>query len=154
MYEKEKREGEKIATRLGSIKGGFEEIKTSFETPEIATHVKEQMDVRDKLSFQRFIEETKIRLKQMIPFDVSTVVAAGVGGAFQEAGMISGGAVLSNIMYSDQLNRPVQKLVELYFNKFSRYIQDIQRMEEILGKYENLDLPEGEKEKIVCLFPN
>ncbi|MBI2464445.1 ABC transporter ATP-binding protein [Candidatus Peregrinibacteria bacterium] len=147
MYEKEKREGEKISTRLGSIKSGFEEVKTSPETPTIASHVKEQMNVRDTLSLQRFIEETKNRLKSMIPFDVSTVVSAGVGGALQEAGMISGGAVLSNIIYSNQLNRPVQELVNLYFNRFSRYIQDIQRMDEIFGQYEKLDLPEGEKEK-------
>ena len=147
MYEKEKREGEKIATRLGSIKSGFEEVKTSPETPIIASHVKEQMDIKDTLSLKRFVEESKMRLKQMIPFDVSTIVAAGVGGALQEAGMISGGAILSNIIYSNHLNRPVQELVHLYFNKFSRYIQDIQRMDEILGGYEKLDLPEGEKEK-------
>lgn len=147
MYEKEKREGEKIATRLGSIKSGFEEVKTSPETPSIAHHVKEQMDKKDTLGTKRFIEETKMRLKRMIPFDVSTIVAVGTGGALQEVGMISGGAVLSNIIYSNQLNRPVQELVNLYFNEFSRYIQDIQRMDEILGSYEKVDLPEGEKEK-------
>jgi len=147
MYEREKREGEKIATRLGSIKSGFEEVKTSPETPSVAHHVKEQMDTKDTLGTKRFIEETKMRLKRMIPFDVSTIVAAGMGGVLQAEGMISGGAVLSNIIYSDQLNRPVQDLVNLYFNEFSRYIQDIQRMDEILGAYEKLDLPEGKKEK-------
>ena len=147
MYEKEKREGEKIATRLGSIKSGFEEVKTSPETPSVAHHVKEQMDMKDTLGTKRFIEETKMRLKRMIPFDISTIAAAGMGGVLQAEGMISGGAVLSNIIYSNQLNRPVQELVNLYFNEFSRYIQDIQRMDEILGAYEKLDLPEGEKEK-------
>ena len=147
MYEKEKREGEKIATRLGSIKSGFEEVKTSPETPSVAHHVKEQMDTKDTLGTKRFIEETKMRLKRMIPFDISTIAAAGMGGVLQAEGMISGGAVLSNIIYSNQLNRPVQELVNLYFNEFSRYIQDIQRMDEILGAYEKLDLPEGEKEK-------
>lgn len=147
MYELERREGEKIATQLDSIKGGFEEVKTSSEVPVVAERVREQMNVRDTLSLQRFIEETKMRLQRMIPFDVSTVVAAGVGGALQEAGMISGGAILSNIIYSGQLNWPVRELVDLYFNKFSRYVQDIQRMDEILGRYEELDLPEGEREK-------
>lgn len=147
MYEQEKIQGEKIATRVGAIKSGFEEVKTSPATPTIATHVKKQMDDKDTLSLQRFIEETKMRLKRMIPFDVSTIAAAGMGGALQEARMISGGAVLSNIIYSNQLNWPVQELVELYFNRFSRYIQDIQRMDEIFGQYEKLDLPEGEKEK-------
>jgi putative ABC transport system ATP-binding protein len=88
-----------------------------------------------------------MRLKRMIPFDISTLVAAGVGGALQQAGMISGGAVLSNIIYTERLNRPVQELVNMYFDEFSHYIQDIQRMEDILGTYEKLDLPEGEKEK-------
>jgi len=147
MYEKERREGEKIATRLSSIKSGFEEVKTSPETPSVAHHVKEQIDTKDTLGTQRFIEETKMRLKRMIPFDVSTIAAAGMGGVLQAEGMISGGAVLSNIIYSNQLNRPVQELVNLYFNQFSRYSQDIQRMDEILGAYEKLDLPEGEKEK-------
>jgi ABC-type multidrug transport system fused ATPase/permease subunit len=147
MYEKERREGEKISTRLSSIKRGFEEVKTSPETPTIASYVKEQMNVRDTLSLQRFIEETKNHLKRMIPFDVSAIVAAVVGGELQEAGMISGGAVLSNIIYSIQLNRPVQELVNLYFDRFSHYIEDIQRMDEIFGQYEKLDLPEGEKEK-------
>lgn len=147
MYEKEKHEGEKIATSLGSIKSGFEEVKTSPETPSVAHHVKEQMDMKDTLGTQRFIEETKMRLKRMIPFDVSTIAAAGMGGALQAEGVISGGAVLSNIIYSNQLNRPIQELVNLYFNQFSRYTQDIQRMDEILGAYEKLDLPEGEKEK-------
>ncbi len=105
------------------------------------------MDRIDTLSLGRFVEETKMDLIRRIPFDVSTVVAAGVGGALQAVGMISGGAILSNITYSGMLNYPVQELVSLYFNRFSRYIQDIQRMDEIFGKYEKLDLPEGEKEK-------
>jgi putative ABC transport system ATP-binding protein len=147
MYEKEKREGEKITTRLGSVKNGFEEVKTSPDTLFVAHHVKEQMNKKDTLGKQRNIEEIKMRLKRMIPFDISTLVAAGVGGALQQAGMISGGAVLSNIIYTERLNRPVQELVNMYFDEFSHYIQDIQRMEDILGTYEKLDLPEGEKEK-------
>jgi len=147
MYEQEKREGEKITTHLGSIKSGFEEIKTSSETPSIAHYVKEQMNKKDTLSTQRSIEGRKMRLKEMIPFDISTVMAAVVGGALQQSGTIPVGAVLANIMYSNQLNWPLQRLVSLYFDRFSRYIQDIQRMDEVLGKYEQLDLPEGEKEK-------
>ena len=127
----------KIATRLGSIKSGFEEVKTSPETPSVAHHVKEQMDTKDTLGTKRFIEETKMRLKRMIPLIFQLLRQRGMGGVLQAEGMISGGAVLSNIIYSNQLNRPVQELVNLYFNEFSRYIQDIQRMDEILGAYEN-----------------
>ncbi|MBI3458982.1 ABC transporter ATP-binding protein [Candidatus Azambacteria bacterium] len=147
MYEKEKREGEKITTHLASIKSGFEEVKTSPEVSSVAHHVKERMNIIDTLATERSVEQIKARLKRMIPFDLSTITAAGVGGALQEAGMISGGAILANITYSRELNWSVQALVNLYFDQFFRYIQDIQRMEEILGKYEKLDLPEGEKEK-------
>ncbi|NTW45883.1 MAG: ABC transporter ATP-binding protein [Candidatus Moranbacteria bacterium] len=146
MYERERREGEKIATRLDAVKRGFEEVKTLANVAGIASNVREQMDAMDSLALQRFIEERKMSMIRRIPFDVSSVIAAGVGGALQRAGMISGGAILSNIMYSGQLNWPVKELVELYFNRFSRYVQDIRRLDEILGKYETLDLPDGERE--------
>lgn len=147
MYEKERREGEKIATRLGTIKGGFEEIKTSPESPAIARQVKEQLDTKDTLSIARYVETLKTDYLRFVPFTVSQAVAACVGGALQQMGAISGGEVLANVIYSNQLNHPVQQLVELYFDHFARYVQDIQRMDEILGRYEELDLPEGEKEK-------
>jgi ABC-type multidrug transport system fused ATPase/permease subunit len=146
IQNEEMRRGEEIATRIESIKSGFELVRTSPETSSIASHTKEQMNAKDTLSLRRSIEEIKMRLKNEIPFDASTVVAAGVGSAFQQSGMISGGAVLSTILYSGYLTEPIKKLVELYFTKFSRHIQDIQRMEEILGGYEKLDLPEGKKE--------
>lgn len=147
MYSKERQEETKIATRLDSIKTGFETIKVSPETPTIATDVVEQMNNLDKLSLNRFIKETRMRLLRIIPFDISTIVAAGVGGYLQHLDKIPGGAILANITYSSQLNRPVQELVNLYFNRFARYIQDIEKMDEIFGQYDKLDLPEGEKEQ-------
>ncbi len=147
MREKERQEGEKIATRLGVIKSGLEEVKTSPDTPFVAQHVKEQMGNKDTLALRKRIEETKNRLKSMIPIDVSTITAAIAGGMLQEAGAISGGAILSNVIYSNMLNRPIKELVELYFTDFSYYVQDINRMNKILGEYEKIDLPEGEKEK-------
>ncbi|MBU4338011.1 ABC transporter ATP-binding protein/permease [Patescibacteria group bacterium] len=147
MHEKERREGEKIATRLGAIKVAIEEVKTSPATKNVAEHVKEQMNKKDSLALQRQIEEIKNRVKRMVPFDASSVTAAIVGGALQEAGAISGGAILSNVIYSNMLNNPIKDLVELYFSNFPRYMQDIKRMDEILGEYEKIDLPEGEREK-------
>jgi ABC-type multidrug transport system fused ATPase/permease subunit len=105
------------------------------------------MDNKDSLSSQRLIERIKMSIKSDIPFDLSTILSAIIGGTLQQAGVISGGAVLSSIIYSNYLNRPISDLVDLYFNDFSRYVQDIQRMDEILGGYEKLDLPAGEKEK-------
>jgi len=146
IQNEEMRRGEEIATRIESIKSGFELVRTSPESSTIASHTKEQLNTKDTLSSKRSVEEIKMGLKNNIPFDVSRVVAAGVGWAFQESGMISGGAVLSTTLYSGYLTEPIKKLVNLYFTKFSRHVQNIQRMEEILGGYEKLDLPEGEKE--------
>jgi ABC-type multidrug transport system fused ATPase/permease subunit len=146
LREKERKENEKIATRIGAVKDGFEVVKSSSETPEIATYVTEQMNTRDTLSTKRAIQYTKMRLIRMIPFDVTGIIAAAVGGVLQQTGEISGGAILSNISYSDRLNRPVRDMVEMYFNRFADCVRDIQRMEEVFGQYEKLDLPEGEKE--------
>lgn len=147
IYERENKEGEKITTQLGAIKNALEVVKVSPETQEISEDVKGKMDFKDKLSLNRDIEEMRSSFKGKLSFDVSMVISAGVGFVLQEAGLISGGAILSNIMYSNRLNMPLQNLVRIYFNRFPRYIQDIQRMNEILGEYEKLDLPEGEKEK-------
>jgi ABC-type multidrug transport system fused ATPase/permease subunit len=146
MYKREKKEEKGITTHLGSIKGGSEEVFTSSEIPLIACDTKKQMDKKDDLSTERFAKEIKMKTKSRIPFGASTVIAAAVGGSLQEMGIVSGGEVLANILYSEQLNRPIQELVYLYFNRFARCVQDIEKMEEILGKYEELDLPEGEKE--------
>jgi ABC-type multidrug transport system fused ATPase/permease subunit len=147
MYDKERKEGEKIDTEIGSIKSGFEEVKTSSEIPAIAANTVEIMNKRDSLSLQRSIENAKMDFLSMLPFNVSSMVAASVGGVLQSAGMISGGAILSNIQYASRLQNTIHSLVTLYYSEFARYIQDIQQMEKVLGKYEALDLPEGEKEK-------
>lgn len=146
LYEKETKEGEKITSQISSIKSGFEEVKTSAEVPQIATHVREKLDIKDRISLEKFVTELTARVLGTIPYDVSALSGAAVGGVLQEKGMITGGEVLSNIIYSSQLYRPVQDLISLYFDQFARNIQDINRMDEILGSYQTLDMPEGEKE--------
>lgn len=147
IYEKEKIEKEKISTQVGAIKTAFEEIKTSPATYSIANNFKEKMDELDSISLERSIQEKEMSFKQMIPFNIATVIAASIGGVLQSMGRISGGTVLANILYSNHLNMPIQRIIEIYFNKFSRYVQDIERMDQILGKYETLDLPTGKLEK-------
>ncbi|MFH2063329.1 MAG: ABC transporter ATP-binding protein [bacterium] len=150
IYEREQVEGEKVSSRLGSIKQGFEEVKTSSESAVIADSMKRQMSDKDGLTAERNVERLKMNLKNVIPFDVSTVIAVLVGGAMQQAEMISGGAILSNVAYTDRMKWSVKEMVGLYFSQFSKYIQDIKRMEKVLGKYDELDLPEGglERERV------
>jgi ABC-type multidrug transport system fused ATPase/permease subunit len=147
IYEKERREGEKITSSISSIKSGYEEVRTSPESPKVAGHIREKMDNKDALAAKRYADEIKMLTLSELPHHASEIISAAAGCILQQMGEISGGAVLANIIYSNQLNRPAQELANLYFSKFSRYVQDIQRMEEIMGSDESLDLPEGEKEK-------
>lgn len=147
IYEKSRRAEEKMFARIDSIKSGFEEVKTSSDVPAVAQHIGSHLNVIDNISLERTVKMRKMWLLEKLPFDAADAVSAGVGVALQQSGQISGGAVLSNIMYSRHLTHPVERLVDLYFNDFSRNIQDIRHAETIFGKYEKLDLPEGKKEK-------
>jgi ABC-type multidrug transport system fused ATPase/permease subunit len=147
LYEKSKQAEEKMVTRLESIKSGFEEVKTTPNIPSVAEHVGSHLNSIDDISMERTIKRKKIWFMEKLPFDVADMVAASVGFALQQSGQITGGAVLSNIIYSKQMTMPVEELVNLYFNDFARNIQDIRHAEKIFGEYEKLDLPEGEKEK-------
>lgn len=147
MHQQGREKQEEIAKNLESIKSGFEIVKTSPNASDIAEEVKGQMNASDKHSLEMSVQASKDNYWQMAPYVVSMVVAGGVGYGLQEAGVISGGAILSNINYSFRLNAPVERLMDLYYRDFPKYVKDIKRMDEILGKYEQLDLPEGKKEK-------
>ena len=109
--------------------------------------MKGQMNERGEIWLKNYTRERKGRYLQNVPITVASVVGAGVGAVLQSMGMVSGGEILANYIYTDRLNRPIQELVNLYFNDFSRHIKDIQRMDKILGENAEYDLPEGEKEK-------
>ncbi len=147
MYKKEIKEQEIATNALGVMKSGFEEIRTSSDMKNVADETKGHLDTKDKSTYKRLKKEVVMNYKRMIPFDISTFVAIGVGSLLQQRGLISPGAILTNVIYSSQLTQPIQELVSIYYNKFPRHIQNIERMNEVLGKYEELDLPEGEKEE-------
>jgi len=148
MRKKERTEEGEIATHVDQTLRGFETIKTSSSVPEASKTMKEKMNIQDKLSLKRTKEYIKTDLLHRIPHDLSTVFALLAGGVLQRAGAISGGAILSNVIYSDRLRHRMQHAIRLYYNHFSQYVQDIKKMEKVFGKYDELDLPEGEKEKM------
>jgi ABC-type multidrug transport system fused ATPase/permease subunit len=147
LHNQERGLGEEIETEIEAIKIGMEEVKTSSKTPLIADGFRDKLNQRDDISLLKNIKSITSNWWRRFPFDVSMMISGLVGGAMQSRGMISGGAILSNVIYSQQLNQPITDLVNLYFNRFSKDVQNIKRMEEILGNYETLDLPDGEKEK-------
>jgi ABC-type bacteriocin/lantibiotic exporter with double-glycine peptidase domain len=147
MNKKEIEQQVAAGNRMEAVKTGFEEVKTSSDTPNIAKDFKEQMDIKSQTSFAIARKKIMNDFYRMLPFDIAQGVSAGVGGVMQYMGMISGGAVLSNIFYSSKMNYPMQNLTSLYFSEFAGYVQDIEKMNKILGEYEKLDMPDGEKER-------
>jgi ABC-type multidrug transport system fused ATPase/permease subunit len=146
-HNKERREGAKIANQLSAVKSGFEEIKTTPDVPEVSRQVTENMNIRDYLRLDMAKERIKMDIKNNLPFDIASLVATGVGEVLNRLGMISGGAVLSTLIYSERMNRPMRELISLYYGRFPQYVQDINKMNEIFGNYNEADNPEGEKEK-------
>ncbi len=147
IHKSELKEGEEVATQLADVKNGMQEILTSPNVPEIANSVKNKMDKKDNLSFQKILNEIKMRYAAYFTFNTTVGVSSGAGLLLYMLGKIPEGAVLSNVFYSEALSDPFKDLVKKCFTKFPRYIQDIERMEEILGEADKLDLPDGEREK-------
>lgn len=145
-YEGEIDAGRTAASKLGAIKTGFVEAKASADVEVIAHDTLGSMNYLDAMKAKRVMAETKNRFIQMIPNHISAVVAAVVGGVMQQLGHIPPGAVVSNVLYTNMLSRPIERLTQLYFIEFARNVQDIDRMNKILGDYAELDTPEGEKE--------
>lgn len=147
MYKEEIQKEEILDTRVAAFKSGYEEVKTIPDISHAAGVVRDQIDQLDSLTQDRFIKEMKNQFKRMLPHNISSWVALAVGAVFQEMGKISGGAILSNMQYTHQITQPIDHLASLYFDRFPRHIQNIDRMNEVFGEYEKLDRPEGEKEK-------
>jgi len=147
LHNTERSMGEDINTEVEAIKEGIEEVKTSAQSPLVANSFRDKLDELDDISLLKNTRGIDANWWRRLPFDVGLAISAVVGGVMQSKGMISGGAIVSNVFYSERLNSPITGLIDLYFNRFSKDVQNIKRMEEILGRYETLDLPDGEKEK-------
>lgn len=147
IYANEASQSEQIDTAIAGVRSGIEEIRTSAHRPEASNQLKDSLKTKDKLTLERELKALSTRVQSFITFDISKAIVAITGSILQQFGRISGGEIFASIFYSERLQGPINYLVRMHFTEFARNIQDIQRMEEILGKYEDLDLPEGEKER-------
>jgi len=147
IHERASIEEEKIASEIGAVKEGFEQIRTSGSTQNVSERLQAQLNKGDVLNLEKQAERAKMEIKMGMPFFFSAVTAALVGGVFQQKGLISGGGVLATAIYAERMNRPIREMVNLYYNRFPEYVHDIEKMNNTLGKYEELDLPEGSKEE-------
>ncbi|MBI4232350.1 ABC transporter ATP-binding protein [Candidatus Peregrinibacteria bacterium] len=147
IYDSEMDSDEQIANALGDVKQGMEEVLVSADTAVVAAKTRELLDKRDELAKQRGEKQWKAIFLQYMPFEVAAVFTGVAGSILQSLGKMTGGQVLASTFYTTRLFEPIRYMVKLYFSRFSRYLQDIKKMEKTLGNYDELDLPDGEREK-------
>lgn len=147
IYGREKKASEGAAKGLAATHSGLEEMRVSAESTQLAKRMQTQLNLTDKYSLQRIISQAKLNFASMLPHDATEVISSLIAVSLQQEGKIKGGDVFSNLVYAGKMSRPMHDLVDLYFNRLARQIQDISRMDQILGAYDKYDLPDGEKEK-------
>ncbi len=137
----------KYLTRISATQEGYEQVRISPELPEVARTFKDDLDAVDEIITERQKLQAWARTIDVLPKDIAGVIAGVVGAYLVQEGVIPPGAVLSNIQYSERLQRPIEDLMRLYLQEFPTDIQNVRRMEKLFGEYEALDVPDGEMDK-------
>ena len=138
---------ERNASWLRAVKEGMEMVKTSSNSADVADEVHRRVTDMDAVKAERSILRRKVGLKAQLPIFVSDSLMVSTGILLKSMGKVTGGDILSTLLYSNNLSQPIRRLTDLYFNEFPNLIRDIERMEELLGNPEDLDDPSGEKER-------
>lgn len=136
-----------IFTKLQAVKEGFEDIITSPARRQIVEDTKDLYRQQAKIELDQSSDRRKMDFRSELPEDITDFFSVIVGVVLQQMGLITGGAILSNIQYSSQLRSPVERIFSLVHNRFGEYLEAIRRLDRMFGPYENLDFPEGEKEE-------
>jgi len=139
-----------IDTRINATLGSLEVVKSSDSMDRGVTELTEYMKERDTAKSQ----QSKEALKQGIKRDI--------GGMGFSLGIPAVTAGLERLIYGKKahaaekgiitligesiVRKNAEELVELFTDKIQPALQDIRRMEELLGPYDKLDKPDGKKE--------
>lgn len=141
-----------IDTRINATLGSLEMVKTSESMEQGIAELQQHMKERDESG--TLVQ--KDELKQGVAMDLLSMgfsygiplVHSGIewirSGKNKElaaeAGLLTkiGGRIIE---------RNSEELVDIYLDKIQPYMQDIKRMEELLGPYDQLDKPDGAREK-------
>ncbi len=146
MYRKEKDNTDAVDTRLSGVKSSAEEIMTSPHAEFIAKKANDLLEEKSDVSLASATLRQWQSIKEEIPLDISHLVSLGVGYSLYQQGLISPGAVISNSRYVSAMQRPVEHMLQTLMDDLSKNVQDIDRLESMLGKYKDLDRPGGEQE--------
>lgn len=147
MYKQRKEKTDAIETRLSGVKNSMEEIMTSPHTENTADEAEKLLEEQSDVLLKSANTRQWQYLKEEIPLDVSHILSLATGYVLYQQGLINAGAVLSNTQYVAQLQRPVQGMLRTLMDDLSQNIQDIDEMEKLFGKYEDLDRPNSKKEE-------
>lgn len=146
LYKKQSKKTDAIETRLAGTKNSVEDIMTSPHIEGLARDAQNLMEQQSDLNLQGLVMRRWQNIKEEIPLDVSQLLSLGVGYVAYEQGLIGPGAVISNAQYVTQMQRPVQGMLQTLLDDLTKSVRDVRRMEEVLGKYNDLDRPGGLKE--------
>ncbi len=138
---------ESVANELTSVQDGIKTILTSPHTPQIERSVQEKMDKLDKLTLQRILYQTKLIYAAYFTFSTTQIISSLGALLLYSMEKIPQGAVIANAVYSEGISDPSKEIIDKLCTQFPRHLENIKRMEEILGESDNLDLPDGEEEK-------
>lgn len=140
-----------IDTRINATLGSLEIVKSSDSMDQAIDQLKDSMTMRDEFQMTTSKEAMKQGIKMealntAFGFGIPAVSAAVDyirTGKWQRAaasgfvGLMGGRLVESNS----------KELIDIYIDRIQPALQDIKRMEELLGPYEQLDKPDGPLEK-------
>lgn len=143
---------DQIDTRINATLGSLEIVKTSDSMEQAIGQLKDNMTTRDESQTSTSKKQVKEGIKKDIynmAFDIGIpLVSSGID--FIRSGNKVGRAAqtgLMGIMGSGVVKQNAQEVVDIYIDKIQPALQDIKRMEDLLGPYEKLDKPDGQLEQ-------
>lgn len=164
---------DKVHSKLMTTISGLESARTSGSAPEGAKNLLDALTERDTLEAHGLGQRLARHRQMNLFFDVMDVGMPLVSELWQFSRKPRSGAVSGELAFNttvDALSRIVNSknqqmemrsafaaLTRMYVDQIIPDIQDIQRMDAILGKYDELDRPNGPKERArlpVSKLPN
>lgn len=146
-YTKQQHTEGAAARSVDILSSSLEEARTSASLPSIAEETQRTLNAQDASAVQTQIGLTKMQVLQNMSLNIASAAGIAVSGVFAERGLISNSEVLATFLFTNRLIYPVRQFVDLICYRLGKNNLDIQKMERILGEQDELDLPNGEREK-------
>lgn len=136
-----------IDTRINATLGSLEVVKTSDSMGQAIDQLKQNMTMRDEFQMSSS-KQTAKQAAKMEAYNMAFGLGIPVVGAaidFVRTGKWQRAATTGIIggMSGNIIEKNARDLIDIYIDKIQPALQDIKRMEDLLGPYETLDKPDG-----------